>query len=482
MRRRVAALLTALLPSVAVAQTGTISGVVYDSVGQSFLVHATVQLVSADGSGRVGRSVLTDARGSYLIAGLPDGTYTLGFLHPVLDSLGVDPPIRQVVLHGGTLRADLAIPSAEQLRRTICRNGAASDSGAALVGIVRDASTRAPIVGATVSVEWLELSIGSGGTRTHLARLDATTASNGWFGVCNVPRSGTIALRATHNGDSTDLVDLTMSSERLARRDLYLGERSAHTVDIHGTTLRNPDGVPIAGAEVSMGGVAAHSNAEGVWTLEHVPLGTHELQIRALGYFQLHAAVDAVDSVAPIPIALTTLSAVLDTVKVQSTRFQQLRQREFDERHRMGLGKFITEEDVENRKPISVSELFRTVSGLTMYEPVGSIDRKIYMRGAFADQCNPAVYVDNHYMAQLSADEIDAIAFPDEIAGIEVYTSPMVPAQFDATFSSPELHGCGSIVIWTKAAPHPHSDLSFWKRLAGAGVIGVVILAGFIIH
>jgi hypothetical protein len=47
--------------------------------------------------------------------------------------------------------------------------------------------------------------------------------------------------------------------------------------------------------------------------------------------------------------------------------------------------------------------------------------------------------------------EIDDVAIPDDIEGIEVYTKPgLAPAQFTNNMS-----GCGSIVVWTRKATRP---------------------------
>ena len=97
----------------------------------------------------------------------------LGFFHPLLDSLDIEPPLREVMVTGdGTVRADLAIPSAESFRKTICGREPASasnaDAGALIVGIVRHASDQSAAVDATVSVEWLEFSF----TASGVARRD----------------------------------------------------------------------------------------------------------------------------------------------------------------------------------------------------------------------------------------------------------------------------------------------------------------------
>jgi len=150
-------ILVALLARPAAAQSrdttprtaGTVvSGVVRDSIAREPLAGAMVQLVGADSLARYGRTTVSDAQGRFAIADVPVGRYTLGFFHPMLDSLGVLPGLLQVFVNGNRpVRADLAIPSPARLRAAICGPRPAADSGAVIVGTVRDARDRTPAAG-----------------------------------------------------------------------------------------------------------------------------------------------------------------------------------------------------------------------------------------------------------------------------------------------------------------------------------------------
>src|SRR5438552_2559346 len=69
----------------------TITGVVHDSIGRRPLADATVQLVGADRGRRFGRSTISDSLGRFQLDSVTAGRYSLGFFHPVLESLGIDP-------------------------------------------------------------------------------------------------------------------------------------------------------------------------------------------------------------------------------------------------------------------------------------------------------------------------------------------------------------------------------------------------------
>src|SRR4051812_29222471 len=121
-------LLSGLCPTTVVAQTpssaATVSGVVRDSIRGTPLGAATVQIVGADTATHFSASAVSDSAGHFVISGVPDGSYLLGFLHPMLDSIGVAAPLRQLrVADRKSAQIDLAIPGAARLRAAICGAG-----------------------------------------------------------------------------------------------------------------------------------------------------------------------------------------------------------------------------------------------------------------------------------------------------------------------------------------------------------------------
>ncbi len=444
-------------PVTARAQGAIVTGAVFDSITRAPLAGATVQLVGANTQAR---SASADSLGRYRITDVPDGRYTLGFFHPMLDSLLMEPVLREVVVERGrAAHADLAIPSAARLRAAICRSNA--DSGAVLVGTVRDARAREPVPGVVVTASWLEMSISAQGTSRRVAHLTATTGDNGWFALCNVPRGGTMGLVATRGADSTDVIEVDVPAAGFLRRELYLGAAAAR---LSGTVVTLEGGRPIAGAQVSIaGGPRTRTNERGEWTLAEAPGGTRTLDVRAVTYSPSRRSVDVVAGAAPVRVQLITLKAVLDTVKVTASRLRGRDITGFLERARgSGVGTFLTAERIDKMNPIVVSDVFRLVPGLQLTEARGSVNNKVTMRGAFTalgtgalPRCHPAFFLDGHYMggdsvpgmpqSPLTMDDVDEWARPDEIAGIEVYPPGTVPPQFDTGMT-----GCGSIVIWRK--------------------------------
>jgi hypothetical protein len=458
--------------------TGSVTGVVYDSIAGVPLEGATVQLVAVGEGASGGHSVLTDSLGRYTASGVMPGRYLLGFFHPVLDSLGVDAPAREVVVPAaGIVHADLSVPGSKRLRGAVCGEDVPGDSSALVVGTVRHARSGAPVYGAKVAAEWLELSFTSRGVLRRTPTLAATTGENGWFALCGVPAGGSIVLLAAHDADSTDRVEVQVPANGFLRRDLYLGEAmavvpgdsaqsadgvsqadsaakaamSAHVAHplrkgegrLRGTVLAATGGRPLGGAQVSIvDGPVTRTNDRGEWTLEQLPMGTRMLEVRAVGFYPQRRPVQVVFGAPPVRLALSTMKSVLDTIRV-TARISDPASNGFEQRRRSGMGHYLSAREVATRSSVFTSSVFRTVQGLRM-ERDATGNTHLYQRGAFG-WCQPDVYLNGHYIAGATADDIDSWVLPEAVTGIEVYDESMVPPQFQRA-----LTGCGSVLIWSK--------------------------------
>lgn len=457
----------------------TISGAIRDSLANRPLADAVVQLADADPKGSYARSTTADSLGRFTFRDVPDGHYLIGFLHPALDSLGLEEPAREVYVRDGrNVRIDLALPSALRLRAAICPNAAKSDSTGIVVGFVRNAANSEPIAGAKVTGEWAEFTLTRVGLTRTVPRLVATTAPNGWFALCGVPAGGTMAINAAHAADTTAVIEVEVSAEGFAHRDLYLGPARASIVmdstvrsvaaddstarhdsitsvprlvrtgvgRLTGTVHRSPGDAPLAGAQVTvLDGPQTRADDRGVWTISDAPLGSRMLEVRAVGYYPERRAVDIVAETPPIQSTLSTLKSVLDTVRVHATTLYARDRNGFQQRQRSGQGRYITPDDVERRHPVYLTDLLRTMPGVYLQMTGDSFSRQLMMRGTGVGFCTPTVYLDGMPMFSLSADDLDAAVQPADIAGVEVYSSTTVPPQFQRAFS-----GCGSVVVWTR--------------------------------
>jgi len=454
------------------AAGATVRGVVRDSVAHAPLAGALIQLVSAEGGATSARTAVTDAQGRYAIDGVPNGRYTIGFIHPVLDSLGVEPMLHRVRVRGRReVRMNLSSPSPAQLRAAICAMppsaGAATGAGAVVVGVVRDARDGAPLAGIPVLGEWLELTFRKRGVDALQVRLEATTAKNGWFFLCGVPNGGTMQLSASNGADSTAVLEVPLPKSGYVRRELYVG--ASHVVGatnapepkdslapprrivrggdgrLSGTVVSAIDGHPLAGARVRLAdGPETRTDDRGAWTLAQAPAGTRTLEVRAIGFYPTQRAVDVIAGAAPVRVALNTMAAMLDTVRITAARIADRSHGEFEKRRQRGLGRFLTADYLAKQNITFLSDVFRRLPGVRTDVGDG-FHRPILVRATFKGWCRPDIYLDGIPLLYFSADDLDQGVPAGKVMGIEIHTYPDVPWQYQRSFGT-----CGVILIWTK--------------------------------
>jgi hypothetical protein len=462
MRRALALLMLLATPLLATRATGVsadsvsadrvstdsgaiVRGMVHDSLTGFPLAGASVQLVGRTRIRPFGATVVTDSTGTFAFADVADGSYTIGFFHPLLDTLGVEPPARTVTVQDGRAAPLLlAVPSAATVATTLCGPMPHPERQVVLVGTVQHAATGAPLEGAAVHAEWMELVLGAGGLTRALPRRTVTTGSGGWFALCQLPAPGTVVLQAHAGADSTDRLELELPQGMVLRQPLVVGAATGGTALLAGEVRTGRDGRPLADAVVTVGGQSTRTDARGVWRLPTAPAGTRTVEVRAVGYFPVRQLVQVAEGAPEVRTTLVTFRSVLDTVKVLANydRFSQLA--EFRERARGGMGRFLTAEQVAQRVPLVASDLFTAFPGV--YLERDSVGMPVLtMKGVFADRCTPAVYLNGFHLGATSLTDIDMLVKPELLLGVEVYAAGLVPPQFE-----PGMSGCGSLVFWTR--------------------------------
>ena len=444
----------------------TLSGVVYDSLHDEPVRGATVLIAGSS------HQAVTDANGLYRfsIDSLPEGVLVVGFLMPAMDSLGIMPPARQVSIHQGeSALLDLGVPSMRTVLHVICRDSA-SDGRGLMMGVVRDADTDAPLVGALVVVMWTELNVGTT-TLTKLPKAAHTTVGErGSYRLCGIPNGVALRAQARLGTKASGWIDVTMTPGGVLQRDFLVGQRLVAaapapaptsgaqgtttvpvvpkplgTAQLNGTVL-SAAGRPLEGAQVYLVGTAigVRADSRGAFRLGGLPAGTQTVEVRLLSYAPKRFTVDL------SPARESRLAAVLDTratvlgeVKVEAKAASTIPG--FDDRAKRGLGTFITRDDIEKRQSILLTDLFRTIPGMTV-----GFDGSNYVVQSSRSSgtgCRVQWYLDGSPFDN-SDNTIDQMLRPDDIEAIEVYKSASeVPVQYQGRDAS-----CGTIVVWTKRA------------------------------
>ena len=448
--------LAGLFLTATTARPQTVSGTVTDSISKAPLAGAIVQLAPDSGAGR---HIVADSLGRFAFEAVPPGRYRIGFIHPLLDSIGLDPTIKEfTVAPNGSHRVDLWVPSPARIRDAMC--GARGSGKAVITGFVRDAATDQPIAGAAVAADWLELTFQKGGIVRVIPRADALTKANGWFALCNVPSDGIMSLFAASNGDTTDVLDVHVPDNGFLHHDLYLG--GSRGGRLTGVVVSAVSGERIPNAQISVsGGPFLRADNKGEWTVTDVPLGTRNIEVKAVGFYPERRGVTVMTGGAPVRVALSELRAVLDTVRIRAARLQDRHESGFEDRRRRGAGQYLTAQDIAKKGALSTLELFMGLRGLrvgfasdTMLsdqyalvspDSLKTTNKRILMRGISGDLCAPSFFLNGLYIDRMDGDDLDTWATPREISGIEIYSEATAPAQFQRIGK-----GCGSIVIWTK--------------------------------
>jgi TonB family protein len=210
--------------------------------------------------------------------------------------------------------------------------------------------------------------------------------------------------------------------------------------------VRDSSGAGIAGAEVTIvgTGLRAHTNAQGEFRLTNVPAGTVTVGVRRLGFIPTVASIEiGVNEAASMSVVVAPLAQSLAAVIVRGDRRFEEHGRLagfYQRRARSPGGHFITREQIDQRNPGQLTDLFRSVPGARIYS--STFSNVVRFRGM---RCAPLVWLDG-FPATAGEFDLDALD-PYIIEGIEVYLGvATVPPEFRWVRGG---GSCGAIVIWT---------------------------------
>lgn len=450
---------------------GTVRGVVFDSIGHGPLAGATVQLVGVNDS-LAGRSFTarTGADGHFTIDSVPFGRYVAGFLHHVLDTLGLEDELQPVQLTGPVQEVDFGTPSPKTLLRAICQS-TEGDSTSMLIGHVRDTETEAPVEGAHVVAEWLETVFGKSGVHTQTATSEADTRTPGGFALCRVPSNVQFLLRASHGADTSGYMQMELIDGDALHITFYLGG-ARYVMSAAGEGAEGGSGGParpvLRGAARLVGrvhdnhgrpvpdvhaslwrtGLEARTNEQGIFVLDSLPGGTHTVELKAIGFDPLRRAVQlSAWRPAEEAFVFSERAYMLPTVAVRGELLYSRQMAGFERRRRTASsGFFLTSRDIELQPPTQLTGLLNGMNGLqvhyaghsstvTMSKP----DLKLGMT-----TCTPSLYLDG---LRDWSDSFDLLQ-STQIAAVEVY-----PREAQRPMEFFDRNGCGAIVVWTRPAP-----------------------------
>ncbi|MDO8595076.1 MAG: carboxypeptidase regulatory-like domain-containing protein, partial [Sulfuricaulis sp.] len=383
-------------PPVRAAEMSGAVGVVLDSINGGVLAGATILLEGTGASAR------TDNAGAFRFDSISPGTHRLVLRHPLADSIGFEiasAPIE--MLPGRYVVVAMAVPSSATLRRILCSPRDTSSEIAMLVGRVTDPETDSAVVGARVSFLYQHLLISgdSGVRRTNRLR-ETITRDDGMYAICGLPPEVTGTLQGLYDSVATPEVPIRRGDRSVLFRNLTIARvprgaleggqppdaavaapgdaspsaehppRSGRAV-LEGRVV-DVDGAAVAGAQVTVVGTVklTIANEDGTFTLDGLPSGTNEVVARKIGFTPASEIVELTTRV-PQRVRLTlnrALAQTLETVTVRAPMAERLRRIGFDDRRRMGLGRFMDAEQIERRQPMHVTDILRSFPGFRIVE------------------------------------------------------------------------------------------------------------------
>lgn len=444
-----------------------VTGLVYDSVSHRPLSGAMVRIVKASDPS-VGRSATSDLFGRFVYDSVPAGAWLATFLHPVLDSLRLEPGVVRIdIQEAGEVVVPLTVPSAHTLTLLSCRAPLAADLGA-IVGAVRRASDDAPLVRASVEVSWPEWVLQKGRMVTDQRVRTALTDSSGRFAVCGAPSGSTLRGVAWSGADTSGAVEVMTSDAGYTLLDFVVApvEHIAVQADsasdasvrlsvrrgraVVSGTITTADRRPLANAVVRVIGIGTlvRTTAAGTYTIRDAGAGTQTVEARAIGYQPVRQMVRLSDAGATtVDLRLPVQRVQLDTVRVAAGKSVPVEVRAIERRWRTGVGIFIDAATIRDHSTMFVTDALRGIGGLTIRQ-VGGYGQTVMMRNSYGAECPATIVLDGSALppSQAASVTIDDVARREDIAAVEVYPRPnMVPAEFLSMTA-----GCGIIAIWTK--------------------------------
>jgi len=181
-------------------QTGGIEGIVVDSAGAP-IVGARVGVLGGS------QEIFTDESGSFGLLGLSGGTQQVYFVDPRLGDAGLLPPlVEREVIVGEVSYLELHMPSVGELLRAACSAEPLESGRGVLLGRVVD-EAGAPWPGATVRVSWSDRQALDSSVQTRVllqergGGLQVTSAADGTYRVCGVPRAEPLTLSTIVDGN-----------------------------------------------------------------------------------------------------------------------------------------------------------------------------------------------------------------------------------------------------------------------------------------
>lgn len=340
------------------------------------------------------------------------------------------------------------VPRPEILQQSLCGDRLSSDA-ALVVGAVRDASGEA-LAGIRVAALWTEAVVTREGSRVLLRASVDTSATDGTYALCGVPRETRITVRADGLGVQSGEVVVGVGDVPVIERDLVVAGPLPTSVVTGAVQGESGDAI-IATVDLPGDSASTTTDSSGVFRLRGVPRRSSQLRVRAIGYQPLF--LDVTPDGPTVDLGIVVMSGRVEElreVRIEETRLTRER-REFEERRSSHVGAFFDSDFLKRFPVVSANALganSRLIRGRS-----GAASEQILLRRV-AGECWPLVFLNG---TRIGRQGINGSAFvPPAVTGelmaqllreadrIEAYAAQFAPAEYA------DFEGCGAVAVWTR--------------------------------
>ena len=319
-------------------------------------------------------------------------------------------------------------------------------------GTVTDIASGARLAGARVAVSWVRAGRDAGG-RVQVTRpgLETRTDSVGNYYLCGVPTEYVVTAQAASGAFASGVTELLLGRRSLARRDLAVsrdsttlpdsaGLRRGHATLIGRVLDEQDQPRPSARASIDDAVGQAFSDTAGQFVLRDLPPGSQMLMVRMVGFAAVHVNVRLRDNDTAFATVRLHQITELDTLRITASTPQgQHEMEDLQSRMRLGLGYFLTGEQVKRRQ--SMRAVFQGLPSLMIEGP--SVYRYQLQTLVQGKVCPTTVFVDGF---RADNDAVQSYR-PDQLVAVEWYPrGSQAPVKYQPAVNAE----CSVMLLWTR--------------------------------
>jgi hypothetical protein len=239
------------------------------------------------------------------------------------------------------------------------------------------------------------------------------------------------------------------------------------------------DTTPVAQAVVMLLGTndSAVTNAEGRFVVRDAPPGVYMVSVRRLGFGpERFATTLPAGQTRDVTIALTRVVPILPTVTTTAQERAAYRSVGLDQRMRMGIGQYLTYDQIVRKQATTFSQLLQSMRGIRLWQNQHQFGTSAEStRGAGSCVAYVVDGVPQNQMMDLQPslsgadlsigpESADNLIEPSLVGAIEVYSSAGRPTGFGGTIERPlggsgdhspsidlNAQQCVLVMVWTRA-------------------------------